>query len=303
MIRSRNNPQVRTIRRLRKAHARRHTDVLLLEGRHLVDAAAEAGLEFHHLLVTPEFEGTHAEFIQRLEDRSQTTATLIHADRLREQADADAPQGIAALVDPPSRWKSVPAAGSRVLPLSPGLHLYVDGVQDPGNLGAMARSAEAAGAASLLLAAGTARPHQPRALRASAGSLLRLRVWTGVRLDLIPAGASWFALTSQGSRRGTDVATACLFASGAPALELAKLVSAKRVLVAVGNESRGLSTEVLNRADVFLRIATAPTVESLNAAVAASLALFELQRLRGMSHPGSHLTVNAGFLMEPEGQP
>ena len=90
---------------------------------------------------------------------------------------------------------------------------------------------------------------------------------------------SWFALTSGGSP-GTDVPAAYLFAPGNPVPELSELASAKTVVVAVGNESRGLSTAVLERSDLFLRIAMAPTIESLNATVAASLAMFELQRLR-----------------------
>ena len=283
MIRSRNNPQVRTIRRLRNAHARRHTDLLLLEGRHLVGAAVAAGLEFHHLLVTPEFEATHAGLIRQLEGRSQTTATLIHPDRLREEADADAPQGIAALVDPPSVWNSAPAAEGRTLALSPGLHLYVDGIQDPGNLGAMARSAEAAGVASLLLATGTARPNQPRALRAAAGSLLRLTLWTGVRLDQIPAKARCLALTPhREGKEGQPIAP--IFAADAPDRRLIHLLGADLIVLVVGNESKGLSSPVLDRADILLTVPTAGAVESLNAAVAASLALFELQRLREMSH-------------------
>ena len=281
MIRSRNNPRVRAIRRLRNAHARRRGDLILLEGRRLVAAGAEAGLEFRHLLATPAFHAAHAKLIQRLEGRSGTAATLVDPDRLREEADADAPQGIAALAGQPPGWRS---AADEPLVLPSGLHLYVDGVQDPGNLGAVARSAEAAGAASLLLAPGTARPGQPRALRASAGSLLRIPVRTEVRLDLMPAGAPWLALTPRGSPE-TDVPTASLFGTAAPAPELAELASAKTVVVAVGNESRGLSTAVLDRAVLFLRIALAPPVESLNAAVAASLALFELQRLRVGSRP------------------
>ncbi len=256
--------------------------MLLLEGRHLVDAAAGAGLEFHHLLVTPEFEATHAEFIQQLEDRSRTTADLIHPDRLREQADADAPQGIAALVDPPPGWISARAAESRPLTLSSGLHLYVDGIQDPGNLGAMARSAEAAGAASLLLADGTARPSQPRALRASAGSLLRIPVWTGVRADQIPANARWLALTSH-HEENEERPIAPIFSANAPDQRLTHLLCADQIVLAVGNESQGVSSPVLDRANMLLTVPTAGAVESLNAAVAASLALFELLRLRGMS--------------------
>ncbi len=281
MIRSRNNPQVRTIRRLRSAHARRRIDLLLLEGPHLVEAGAEAGLSFRHLLVTPEFRAAHTDLTKRLEGLSGTAPTPIETDRLREQADADAPQGIAALVDPPPGWHSTRALEPGTLVLPPGLHLYLDGIQDPGNLGAIARSTEAAGAASLLLAPGTARPSQPRALRASAGSLLRLPLWTDVSIDRIPPGLPLLALTARPSRDGRPSPEGLLLASGASdRTQLADLISTDAVL-AVGNESKGLSRPVLDRADALLSIPTSPLVESLNAAVAASLALFELQRLRG----------------------
>ena len=281
MIRSRNNPQVRTIRRLRNAHARRRIDLILLEGPHLVEAGAETGLSFRHLLVTPEFRAAHTDLIEQVEGRSGTAATPIDPDRLREQADADAPQGIAALVDPPPCWHS---AESETLVLPSGLHLYLDGMQDPGNLGAIARSAEAADAASLLLAPGTARPNQPRALRASAGSLLRLPVWTDVPIHRIPPGVPLLALTTERPRDGTPPPTILLFtADAADRTALPDLISPVAIL-AVGNESKGLSHPVLDRAEVLLTIPTAPAVESVNATVAASLALFELQRLRGASH-------------------
>lgn len=280
MIRSRRNPQVRAIRRLRNSHARRYADLLLLEGRHLVSAAAEAGLGLDHLLVTPEFRAAHSEFVRQLEDRSGTVPALIHPDRLREQADADAPQGIAALAKLPAGWNTARDAGTRTLPVPPGLHLYVDGVQDPGNLGAMARSGEAAGAVSLLLAGGTTRPNHPRALRASAGSLLRIPVWTDVRVDRLRSNEVWLALAPP-NKGAEGQLTTPLFAASNPGEKLVHLLAADRIVLAVGNESRGVSNPVLDRADMLLTVPTAGAVESLNAAVAASLALFELQRLRG----------------------
>ncbi len=279
MIRSRNNPQVRTMRRLRNAHARRRIHLLLLEGPHLAEAGAEAGLEFHHLLVTPEFRAAHAELIQRLEGRSGTAATPVEADRLHEQADSDAPQGIAAIAGPPPGWRSARAVEPETLVLPPGLHVYLDGIQDPGNLGAIARSTEAAGAASLLLAPGTARPNQPRALRASAGSLLRLPVWTEVEVDRLPPEVPLFALTGHRARKDTPPTKLLFTADDSEPDLLAELISTDAIL-AVGSESKGLSGLVLDRAEALLSIPTAPAVESLNAAVAASLALFELQRLR-----------------------
>ena len=272
MIHSRSNPQVRTIRRLRSSHGRRNTDLLLLEGPHLATTAAETGLALRHLLVTPDFQTRHAELVDHIEHESGLPATAIDPRRLREQADADAPQGIVAIAEPPRTWKTAQVTAPV---LDPGLHLYVDGVQDPGNLGAMTRSAEAAGAASLLLSPGTARPGHPRALRGSAGSLLRIQLWADVGVDQLPAGARCLALTPH-SLDPESPASVPLFSSDGEPVPLSPTDS---IVLAVGSESRGLSPPLLTRADLLLCISTTPAVESLNATVAASLALFELRRL------------------------
>lgn len=272
MIRSRNNPQVRTIRRLRSTHGRRNADLLLLEGPHLATAAAEARLTLRHLLVTPDFRARHDALVEHIEHESGTRATTIDPERLREQADADAPRGIAAIAEPPRTWK---AAESTVPTLGPGLHLYADGIQDPGNLGAMARSAEAAGAASLLLSPGTARPSHPRALRASAGSLLRIPLWTGVEVDGFTSHARCLPLTPHLPDQDSPP-TFRLFSNDPLPSDLSPT---HPIILAVGGESKGLSPPLLTRADLLLSIPTAHAVESLNATVAASLALFELRRL------------------------
>ncbi|MYA08109.1 MAG: RNA methyltransferase [Holophagales bacterium] len=272
MIRSRSNPQVRTIRRLRSSYGRRNADLLLLEGPHLATAAAEAGLTVRHLLVTPDFHVRHAELVDRVEHESGTRAAPIAPERLREQADADAPQGIAAIAEPPRTWKT---AESTAPPLDPGLHLYADGIQDPGNLGAMARSAEAAGAASLLLSPGTARASHPRALRASAGSLLRIQLWTDVGVDQLPPDARCLALTPDSANPESPPSVPLFSSDGEPL----PLSPTDALILAVGSESRGLSAPLLERADLLLSIPTVAAVQSLNATVAASLALFELRRL------------------------
>ena len=272
MIRSPSNPQVRTIRRLRSSHGRRNADLLLLEGPHLATAAAEAGLTLRHLLVTPDFQARHSALVDHVQHESGSRAASIDPERLREQADADAPQGIIAIAETPRTWKT--AGSADPLP-GPGLHLYADGIQDPGNLGAMARSAEAAGAASLLLSPGTARPGHPRALRASAGSLLRVPLWIGVDAGRFASQASCLALTPYLPDRDSRPAYR-LFSTDPFAPDLSP---ARPIILAVGGESRGLSDPLLTRADLLLSISTAPAVESLNATVAASLALFELRRL------------------------
>ena len=152
--------------------------------------------------------------------------------------DADTPQGALAVAD-------LPRGGVTALPHRPGgVYLFLDGIQDPGNLGAIARAAEAAGAAGLACGPGTAHPNHPRALRASAGSLLRLPVAVDVAAReladyLAPLQARWAALVAHGGR------------------DLYAEPLAGTVVLALGAEGPGLSAETERLADLHLRIPTA----------------------------------------------
>src|SRR5581483_11542969 len=131
-----------------------------------------------------------------------------------------------------------------------GVYVYVDGVQDPGNLGAIARVAEAAGAIALACSTGCAHPNHPRALRASAGSLLRLPVAVEVepealRTHLAELAATWLSLVAHGGRD--------LYAESL----------AGTLVLALGAEGAGLSAAARAIAARELRIPLAPPVESL----------------------------------------
>ncbi|HEV7517767.1 MAG TPA: RNA methyltransferase, partial [Thermoanaerobaculia bacterium] len=143
MILSRHNKTVKDIRRLRRSKG----DLALLEGPHLVGEALAAGIALETVLATPEFLATPegAALGRRLPAAPLTVAPEL----LSELADAESPQGLLAVA-------RLPRLGVAGLPLRPGAaYLYLDGLQDPGNLGALARVAEAAGAAGLALAPGT----------------------------------------------------------------------------------------------------------------------------------------------------
>lgn len=229
----------------------------MLEGPHLVAEALAGGLELETVLATPGFLAT-AEG-QSLARRLAAELLEVEPDLLEELTDADSPRGILAVA-------SLPRQGAETLPVREGgAYLYLEGLQDPGNLGALARVAEAAGAAGLALSPGTAHPNHPRALRASAGSLLRLPVAVGAlpeALDrhLAAVRPRWAALVPRG---GTDLYQADL--SGT-------------VILAVGAEGPGLSPALTARAGLGLTIPIQPPVESLNATVAAALVLFEWRR-------------------------
>jgi TrmH family RNA methyltransferase len=255
MIVSPGNETLKAIRRLR----RRQGDHVLLEGPHLIGEALDLGLSLENLLVSPRFAATPAgsELLSRLE-RSPLEVDETLLDRL---ADSDSPRGVLAVT-------RLPRSGADQLPVVPGgIYLYLDGVQDPGNLGAVARVAEAFGAAALALAPGSVHPNHPRAMRASSGSLLRLPVAVGVvpeSLDrrLEPA---WMGLTAHG---------------GDPPSALETTGGRKRrtVVLALGAEGPGLSPEILDRCDRLLTLPLAGKVESLNLAVAAGITLYALTR-------------------------
>jgi len=252
------------MRRLRRSKG----DRALLEGPHLVAEALAAGLVLEDVLVEPGFlEQTDAgEEIRAILAALPEPPDEAAPDVLASLADADSPRGIVAVA-------ALPRSGVDGLPAEPdGVYLFLEGIQDPGNLGALARSAEAAGATGLALAPGTVHPNHPRALRGSAGSLLRLPVAVGVEpeaLDRHLAAARpdadaprWIALATRG---GEGLWQADL--SGC-------------LVLALGAEGPGLSSALAARCTTRLTIPLAAPVESLNAAVAASLVLFEIRRRR-----------------------
>lgn len=162
-IRSATNP---LLKRVRAAAAGRARGVILLEGDRLVDEGRRARLAFEVVLVSEERSQRLAELRRGgLPVRAVRGELLAGASRLKT------PPGCLALAaEPPARTlAALPAAG-------PALLVAAAGIQDPGNLGALARTAEAAGAAALLVTAGGASPWNPKALRGSMGSLLRLPV-------------------------------------------------------------------------------------------------------------------------------
>lgn len=254
MIVSGQNPKIKGIRRLR--HCK--DDRTILEGPHLVEEACRLGLSFETSLATPDFlsgEGT-----RELAAHIEPPPLAVEPSLLKELTDVDAPQGILVVA-------SLPRGGVECLPTDGDLYLWGEALQDPGNVGALSRSLEAAGGHGMALSPGSAHPNRPRALRASAGSLLRLPVardasLEDVRRRLEARSPRVLALSA---RRGLPIWEADL--SGP-------------LLLAVGSEGAGLSAEARTAADLEVHVPTAAPVESLNAAVAAALVLFEVRRRR-----------------------
>jgi TrmH family RNA methyltransferase len=190
---------------------------------------------------------------------------LLSLDVFASAAGTEQPQGIAALVHPP-------ASSADALFLDVPLILVLGGLQDPGNVGTLLRSAEAFGATGALLLPGTASPWNPKALRASAGSAFRMPTVSANEDE---------ALTFLSKHR--VLAIAAVSRGGTP-IEAAPL--ARPCALLIGNEGAGLSEKLIAAAQHRITIPMPGKVESLNAAIAGSLLLYEAAcQRRNLNHP------------------
>jgi len=259
LLRSRDNPRVRRWHALaHDARARRSERCALLEGVHLVAAALDAGVHPKAVLVSE--SGAGKPEIAALVRRAGTAPVTLPDALFRWVAEATTPAGLAAEI-------GLPEAAVDVARTSHAL--FLDGVQDAGNVGALLRSAAAFGVDTAVLGRGCADPWSPKVLRAAMGAHFALRI--GEVPDLLPALAKF---------RGTLV---CAVAGGGVpphALDLRGSVG-----WILGSEGQGVSEAVAARAAVRTAIPLARGIDSLNVAAAAAVLLYE--RARQLSTRGA----------------
>ena len=247
-------------------------DRMLLEGKRMVEEARDAGVPLEEVFLQDGASEEHEDFLRRLRgDGAPPLVTEVSARVLKRLSDLPSTRGIAALAPPPHRTLAslspLPPSkkSSSSSPSFSSLFLLLDAIQDPANVGAIVRSAEAFGVAGILSTPGTAWPFSPRALRASAGSALRVPIVSGVAAAEAVAWAR---------ARGASLAGAEAH-GGEPPQTAARV---RPLVLVVGSEGRGISPEVEAALDRRLTLELAGNVESLNAAVAAALLLFILSR-------------------------
>lgn len=238
---------------------------IAVEGMHIVEEAIRSGLR----LTTVFFSESARERVHRLLPQlaASTEALLLPDEVFASAVPSETPQGVAALV----RVKS--ASLEELFAPAPALLVCLAGLQDPGNLGTVARSAEAFGVTGLLLGERTVSPWNWKAVRASAGSLFRLPV---LKVELVGAlrelKARKIRVLATSSHKGTHIADVDLRAP---------------VAFIVGSEGAGVPRDVLSQADELVAIPHSSKVESLNAGIAASIVLYEASKQRGKSiHDG-----------------
>jgi RNA methyltransferase, TrmH family len=283
LVTSRSNARVKQLRAAFAGQARLSGGLVAVEGDNLLGEALRSGMVLKTVFVSDGRE------LPRWVPRGVEVLWLAE-EIFASVVETRAPQGIAALLVPPTwrmedlfdrdrkavsrsldtppcREEAAPRTGHPDAGASAPLMLVAAGLQDPGNLGTLVRSAEAFGASGVLTTPGTVSGWNQKALRASAGSIFR-----------VPVVAVGVAELAELKRRGVRLLAAVAEGYGTVEAQTADFRGACAVLI--GNEGAGLSEELMELAEVRVTIPCPGRVESLNAAIAGSLLLYEASRQR-----------------------
>jgi TrmH family RNA methyltransferase len=273
IVTSRANARVKQLRAAFTGNARLSGGLVALEGENLLREAITSGLPLKTIFLS--------ERIPPPAWLPRGVELLLLAEEVFNSAvDTQHPQGVAALLVPPT-WKLELAIPARRAVDKVPLLLIAAGLQDPGNLGTLIRSAEAFSATAVLTTAGTVSEWNQKALRASAGSVFRVPVVQIGAEDLVE-------LKSRCIRLLAAVAPSSDFDSRCESAGEIDLTIPCALMI--GNEGAGLSADLLALADARITIPIPGRVESLNAAVAGSLLLYEASRQR-TSLPTTHYSL------------
>ena len=244
LIQSTQNETVKRMRSLAAKKGRQETGLHLIEGERLVREAISSGADIAELFIE---EGREVEDMASSAPRVYTVSRRV----MESMTDTGTPQWICAAVrtqdtTPPESYPQ-------------GLIVALDRVQDPGNLGTILRTADAMGAAGLLLGGGCADPFGPKVLRSTMGSVYHIPLWQGeLTAELAKLREAGFSLIC-GHLAGTEVLPE---------------VGDKCVLI-IGNEGSGVSDEVADMCKKY-RLPMYGRAESLNASVAAGILMYEI---------------------------
>lgn len=244
LIQSTRNPTVKLVRSLLTKKGRRETGLHLIEGERLVAEAVSSGAEIDSLFVEEGREPVYC-----------PNGSVYHVTRhvLESMTDTDNPQSVCAAVKTPDI--KLPDEYPE------GLIVALDCVQDPGNMGTIIRTADAMGAAGLLLSSGCADPFGPKVLRSTMGSIYHLPIWQGeLAAELVKLKSEDFRLIC-GHLAGNEILPE----------------PGRRCVLIIGNEGNGVSDAVAALCDKY-RLPMFGRAESLNASVAAGIMMYEIAK-------------------------
>jgi TrmH family RNA methyltransferase len=262
VVESKQNARLKELRKALSSPGRGVGALVGIEGPKLIEEALRAGLHVKTIFVAQSPDRASERILAKLSLPRESEILHLPKKFLDQALATETPQSIAALIEPPQwSWSHVLNQNQEKT-----LIIVLAGLQDPGNLGTILRSAEAFGATGVVSLPGTVSAWNPKAVRASAGSVFRVPLIAASDADcferLHEAGVKISATTSRGAK-------------SADRMELTGPVA-----LIIGNEGNGVPGAFAAQADGTITIPFPGPVESLNAAVAASVLLYEASRQR-----------------------
>jgi tRNA G18 (ribose-2'-O)-methylase SpoU len=264
------NPKVKFLRSLRMRKFRQREGRFLAEGIRIVEEALTCGAPVETLVYAPDLlTSERAKALVEKVERTQRLA--LSADVFRALSERDEPQGIAALI-------RIEDHSLATIPLSDDMLVVVAyQLRDPGNLGSIIRTADAAGATGVIVVGPAADIYDPRAVRATMGSLFALPI---VRLPCDAALSPWYAEV-----RAAGMPLFVVASSAHGQQDYFDVNYCRPLALLVGSERHGLPASVCARADAFVRLPMTGRATSLNASAAAAALIYEaIRQRRNQSH-------------------
>ena len=239
ILTSRNNPLIKETAALKEKKGRKEQGFFLVEGVKMVSECKRSGLEIGRTFVSESYRG-----------ETDENAICVSDEVFAFLSDEKTPQGILCSVRIPKPSLCPPKESC----------LLLDGVSDPGNMGAIIRTANAAGYGEIYLV-GCTDPYSPKSVRASMSGIFFVNLYTGTRKEILSALSGLPILAA-------DMDGENIFSFSPPA----------KYVLAIGNEANGISEEVFKAAEYTIKIPMQASQESLNAAVSAGIAMYVLKR-------------------------
>lgn len=250
------NPLIKEIKSLYKKKERKKSGLFIIEGIKIIEEVIDRDYSFKNIIYTDSL--LYNKDGNRFFSKIKNMKNLIHVPEniFKDISGTESPQGVLALVYiNASKIEDLNVDGSSFL-------LYLDEVQDPGNMGTIIRTADAFNIDGIILRDGCVDPYNPKVVRATMGSIFRVPLYfandgVGEIIKLKQLGMSVYSSSLEDS------------------LDISKIDFSEKSIVVIGNESNGVSREVYDISDSLIKIPMPGGSESLNAGVAASIIMYE----------------------------
>ena len=247
-ISSPKNEKIKELVKLQTAKGRKKAGMYLLEGEHLVEEAIKERAQIKLIVVT----SNRLEDYQNLLAQTDVQVLVVSQDVFHKLSMTETTQGILAVVK----------IENQAEPPCTGRIIVLDAVQDPGNLGTIIRTADAAGFDAVVLGAGTVDLYNDKVIRSMQGSHFHIPVFQADLREYLPALKD----------KGVEVAVTALHRDSK---DYSILQGKSDVAIVVGNEGQGVSSEVIDLADIVVTIPMFGKAESLNVAIASALLMYK----------------------------